>query len=208
MFGHASTHTERHYCASNACSISLCCDTVSPDRVNYSVSQFRRTGMHTAVGNVHLRNVSRLGGVVVSVLTTGPKGRGFKHGRGDEYLRAIKISSTPSFRWEVKPEVPCRKILRHVEDPLTYQRYWIRKILITSSNPPIRSSSLCLQDYQRALVDKSGVITSRHHHHGSPLTFTGGWTIGQWWPRFWVVNLTPSWSINQYQMWFSSGHVT
>jgi hypothetical protein len=27
---------------------------------------------------------------VASVLATGPKGRGFKPGRGDEFLRAIK----------------------------------------------------------------------------------------------------------------------
>jgi hypothetical protein len=33
---------------------------------------------------------SRLGGVVVSVFVTGPKGRGFKLGRGDGFLRAIK----------------------------------------------------------------------------------------------------------------------
>jgi hypothetical protein len=32
---------------------------------------------------------SRLGGVVVRVLATGPKGRGFKRGRGDGFLRAI-----------------------------------------------------------------------------------------------------------------------
>jgi hypothetical protein len=60
---------------------------------------------------------------VVSVLATGPKDRGFKPGRGDGFLRAIEMRSTPSFGWEVKPEVPCRKILRHVKDPLTYQRY-------------------------------------------------------------------------------------
>jgi hypothetical protein len=65
----------------------------------------------------------RLDGVVVSVLATGPKGRGFKPGRGDGFLRAIKIRSAPSFGWEVKPEVPCRKILRHVKDPLRYFRY-------------------------------------------------------------------------------------
>jgi hypothetical protein len=40
--------------------------------------------------------LGRLGGVVVSVLVTGPKGRGFKTGRGDGFLRAIKIRSTPS----------------------------------------------------------------------------------------------------------------
>jgi hypothetical protein len=35
---------------------------------------------------------------VVSVLATEHKGRGFKPGRGDGFLRAIEISSTPSFR--------------------------------------------------------------------------------------------------------------
>jgi hypothetical protein len=47
---------------------------------------------------------------VVSVLASGPKGRGFKPGRGDGFLRALKIRSTPSFGWEVKREVPCRKM--------------------------------------------------------------------------------------------------
>jgi hypothetical protein len=60
---------------------------------------------------------------VVSVLATGPKGSEFKPGRGDEFSMAINIRNTPSFGWEVKPEVPCRKILRHVENPLTYLRY-------------------------------------------------------------------------------------
>jgi hypothetical protein len=55
---------------------------------------------------------------VVSVLATEPKGCGFKPGRGDGFLRAIKIHSTPCFGWDVKPEVPCRKILWHVKDPL------------------------------------------------------------------------------------------
>jgi hypothetical protein len=42
--------------------------------------------------------VCRYGGVFVSVLATGPKGRGFEPGRGDVLLRAIKIRSTPSSR--------------------------------------------------------------------------------------------------------------
>jgi hypothetical protein len=58
---------------------------------------------------------------MVSVIATGPKGRGFKPGRDDGLLRAIKIRSTSSFGWEVKPEVPCRKTLRHVKDSLAYQ---------------------------------------------------------------------------------------
>jgi hypothetical protein len=47
---------------------------------------------------------------VVSVLATGPKGCGLIPGQGDVFLRALKISSTPSFGWQVKPEVPCHKI--------------------------------------------------------------------------------------------------
>jgi hypothetical protein len=41
---------------------------------------------------------SRLGGVVVSVLATGPKVCGFQLGQGDGFLRTIKIRSTHSFR--------------------------------------------------------------------------------------------------------------
>jgi hypothetical protein len=60
----------------------------------------------------------RLVGVVVSVLATGPKGRGFEPGQGVGFLRAIKIRSTSSFGWEVKPEFPCLKILQRVKDLL------------------------------------------------------------------------------------------
>jgi hypothetical protein len=55
---------------------------------------------------------------VVSVVASGPKGCGFEPGQSDGFLRATKIRSTPSFGREVKPEVPCRKILRHVKDLL------------------------------------------------------------------------------------------
>jgi hypothetical protein len=53
---------------------------------------------------------------VISVLAIGTKGW------ADEFLRAIKICSMPSFRfrWEVKPEVPSRKILWHVKKSLVY----------------------------------------------------------------------------------------
>jgi hypothetical protein len=58
----------------------------------------------------------RLGGVLVSVLATGPKSRRFELGRGDGFLKAIKIRSTPSLGWKVKPDVPCSKILRYFKD--------------------------------------------------------------------------------------------
>jgi hypothetical protein len=61
--------------------------------------------------------VSRLGGVMVSVLAIGPKVRGVKPARSDGLLRAIKICSTPYFG-EVKPPAPCRKTLRRVKKSL------------------------------------------------------------------------------------------
>jgi hypothetical protein len=60
----------------------------------------------------------RLGGVVVNVLVTGPKGYGFKPGRGDGFLRATKIRSTSFFGCEIKPEAPFRKILWYVKKSL------------------------------------------------------------------------------------------
>jgi hypothetical protein len=76
----------------------------------FKVKNVRRIGFKVnssvATGGMYLlSNVSscRLGGVVISVLATGPKGREFKPGRGDRFLRAITIRSTPSIGWEVKP---------------------------------------------------------------------------------------------------------
>jgi hypothetical protein len=54
---------------------------------------------------------------MVSLLAIGPKVRAFNPGRGDGFLRAIKIS-TPSFGGEVKPETPCRNILRREKKSL------------------------------------------------------------------------------------------
>jgi hypothetical protein len=62
--------------------------------------------------------VCRLGGVVVSVLAPLHKDPRFESGQRNGFLRAIKIRSTPSFGWEVKPEVPCRKVLWCVKEIL------------------------------------------------------------------------------------------
>jgi hypothetical protein len=51
---------------------------------------------------------------MVNLLAIGPNVRGLKPGRGDAFLRAIKIRSTPSFGGEVKQGAPCHKISRHV----------------------------------------------------------------------------------------------
>jgi hypothetical protein len=89
---------------------------------------------HTCLGTALVDY--RLGGVVVSVLATGPKVLGFKPCRGGEFLWSIKINSTLSFRWEVKQDAPCRKILRHVKDPLRYFRYSTDKIFTPLTIPP------------------------------------------------------------------------
>jgi hypothetical protein len=67
--------------------------------------------------------VGCLEGAMVSVLATGPKVCELKPDRGDEFLRAIKVRSMPSFRGEVKPSAPRRKILRPVKDRLMCDTY-------------------------------------------------------------------------------------
>jgi hypothetical protein len=116
-----------------------------------------------------------LDGVVVSVLASGTKGRGFESGQGDGFLRAIKIHITPSFGWEVKPEVPCRKILRHVKDISKSQCDGETKFSFPSpilllvpemsllTGPP-DSTGGC----QSALVDELGFIPSQYHHTMGP----------------------------------------
>jgi hypothetical protein len=62
---------------------------------------------------------------MVNVLSIVPKVRGFKPGRGDTFLRAIKIRSTPSFGGEVKPKAPYRKILWHVKMTGKYEQKYV-----------------------------------------------------------------------------------
>jgi hypothetical protein len=47
---------------------------------------------------------------MTSLLSTVPKVRGFKLGRGRLISKNDKIRSTPYFEGEVKPSAPCRKI--------------------------------------------------------------------------------------------------
>jgi hypothetical protein len=54
-------------------------------------------------------------GLVVVVHAIRPKFRGFKPSRW--IFKCDMFRSTTSFRKEVKPSAPCRKILPHVKDP-------------------------------------------------------------------------------------------
>jgi hypothetical protein len=56
-----------------------------------------------------------------SVLDTGPKIHGFKPGRGDGFLRAMKIRSTTFFEGEVKPSVPCRRFYGMLKNPMSVE---------------------------------------------------------------------------------------
>jgi hypothetical protein len=94
----------------------------------------------------------------VSVLATGPKGRGFKPIRGGAFLRAIKICNTPSFGWEIKPEVPC-KILRHVNELL--KSHGDEYTIFSFYSPIFYCSRGVSGDGQSAVVVKLGVSPSR-----------------------------------------------
>jgi hypothetical protein len=128
----------------------------------------------------------RLGGVVVSVIATWPKGRGFEPGEGNGFLRAIKIRSTPSFGSEVKPKVPCHKILRHVKDLLKSHGDGQTKfsfpspiLLLTPEMSLLTGPPDSTGSSQSALVDKLGVSPSLYHHTMVHIANHPGWTVGQ-----------------------------
>jgi hypothetical protein len=64
---------------------------------------------------------------VVIVLSTGPKVREFKSGRGRRVFKGYKIRSTPSFAKQGKPAATC-KILRYLKDPYTIKEILVDKI--------------------------------------------------------------------------------
>jgi hypothetical protein len=67
---------------------------------------------HCAVDDYNvIGNISGFGGLGVSVLAYGTQVRGFKPGRSSRIFKGGKILSTPSFGREVKPWIPCRKII-------------------------------------------------------------------------------------------------
>jgi hypothetical protein len=71
----------------------------------------------------YITYISSLDGLMmVSVPAVGPSVRGLEPGQGDGSLRAIKIRNTSSFRGEVKPSAPRRKIMRHVKMTSKYEQ--------------------------------------------------------------------------------------
>jgi hypothetical protein len=68
----------------------------------------------------------------------------------DRYLMAIKIRSMTSFGGEVKPMTQCRKILRHVKDPLKYDRGTDRQNSTAISHPAFHASLVLVSAATRA----------------------------------------------------------
>jgi hypothetical protein len=129
-----------------------------------------------------ITNITCFLGCVVC-LTTGPNGHGFKPSRGDGFLMAINIRSTPSFGWEVKPEVPCRK-RRSVD---------VSKILSTRNFHSFVHSSYLLQiSLLVGLPESCGRQVMSYPQFITTLTFTRGMNSRPVMAAFWEVSLTTS----------------
>jgi hypothetical protein len=105
-----------------------------------------------------------LGGMVFSVLDIGPKVREFRPGR--RILQAIKVRSMTSFRGEVQPSVPCRKIYGMLKNVKS-----IKDILCGQSSrqfTPCSPASLLgvsVDNCQIALASKSGMVRTQIGTH-------------------------------------------
>jgi hypothetical protein len=81
----------------------LCRTCTMEENNRYPLSCYLSTVLHSIISeNEVIFIASGFGGLVVSVLASGTRVRGFKPGRSE------KILSTPSFGGEVNPSVPCR----------------------------------------------------------------------------------------------------
>jgi hypothetical protein len=130
-----------------------------------------------------------LGGVVFSVLVTGPKGCRFEPGQRGGFLRAIKIWSTPSFRWKQSQRprvVRFYGMLKKSWSPTGMNR--LNSHFLRPSPTYSRDVS---GDGQSALVDKLGVSSSRSPLPRSTSLSPGDRTVG---PRlqFWDGCLAPT----------------
>jgi hypothetical protein len=123
-----------------------------------------------------------LGGAISIVLASGPKFHGFKPGRERWIFKDDKIRSKPFFGEEAKLSAPWRNISRHVKrNPFEVWRYFVKpNSPFTSKLPPDLLLDDFARDYQKAMVDESGVFPCRHHStiglhaHVGP----GRWAIG------------------------------
>jgi hypothetical protein len=81
--------------------------------------------------------------------------------QGDGLLRTIKIRSTPSFGSDVKLEVPCREILRHVKELLNSHGNGQTKFSFPSPTSHSLQRRLGWQDRRTVLVAERDVSPDR-----------------------------------------------
>jgi hypothetical protein len=125
------------------------------------------------------------------VLTTGPKGCGFETGQGYGFLREIKIRSTPSFGWKVKPEGPMPSEFTARKSPTGMDRlnsHFLCPFRIAPETSLVTARALSLLSYELDLVDlvyslihiaitrgkynrlKAAVLTAVSPHHNNQST--------------------------------------
>jgi hypothetical protein len=102
---------------------------------------------------------------------------------------AIKIRSTPSFGWEVKPEVSCRNVLRHVKVP-----WGISDTDMQNSHSFVHSSYFTQMSLLVGLPEISGGRVRSYPQPVSspPWLFvvtcqTGYEKLGRRWAQFWDI---------------------
>jgi hypothetical protein len=129
-----------------------------------------------------------------------PRVAGWNLADAIDFLRAIRIRSIPSFGWEVKPEAPCRKILRHVKITCNWERNAYKAKFSLHSSIPCTCSHMTAGRIARgALVDESGVFTCRYHLALFLHAYisAGGRAVGSLVAAVQKISLTPSDMINQ-----------
>jgi hypothetical protein len=87
-----------------------------------------------------------------------PRIAGSNPAEGHRFIRGVKTLSTSSSELEIKPSDLCCKILGMLKiHSKCEERYFVRPNLSSPSQvPPVLLLDDCWQDFQRALVDKSG----------------------------------------------------
>jgi hypothetical protein len=95
-----------------------------------------------------------------------------------DFLRAINIIKTTSFGGEVKPSVPCRKILRYAKkNPREYERDISSKKFTAISNQVYPDLLLGVSAFicQRDLVNEPGMIRTEMGTHNKPQNGSSAW---------------------------------
>jgi hypothetical protein len=82
--------------------------------------------------------------------------------KSNGFLRAIKICNMTSFGGELKSSAPCHEILRHIKDPLRYDRDTDRQNSATISHPVFpRVTAKCCNQSRELRRMNQGIIRTQ-----------------------------------------------